>query len=75
MAQNTRLYLVTDKAGNKRLVDAATPSQAIRHVVGDNYTATVPGNRQVAELARGGIEIETAKKEAVEDAKPAAVAA
>jgi hypothetical protein len=61
---STRIYLVgltpgAEGAESARLVEAATPSQAIRHVA-TRYKAEVATTRQVADLVKTGVEVEVA---------------
>lgn len=69
----SRLYIVENgDASGKRLVDAQTPSQAIRHVVGDKYKARTATPREAAELTASGVKIESAAKEQAADAQQSA---
>lgn len=65
----SRLYIVTNGDGSERLVDAQTPSQAIRHVVGEKYKARPATAREAADLAGKGIKPESAAKEQAADAQ------
>ena len=61
MATITRIYTVTGTAGSTpRLVRAATPSQAIRHVVLDQFTAEPAGQDVLVELVSHGVKVEAA---------------
>lgn len=55
-----RLYIVTSKAGETRLIDAANAAQALRYVSAKDYSVTCATSRQVAEVVKKGIEIEEA---------------
>lgn len=56
----TRIYCVLKKDGTKRLVEAASQSQAIRHVVTPEYRAEIASPKTVAFLMQEGLKIETA---------------
>lgn len=63
MAVKRRIYVVSKKNADPlagRLVDASSQAQAIRHVVGDEYQATIASTRGVANLIELGVKIETA---------------
>ncbi len=61
----TRIYLVSgfgeDEMGaEKRLVEAGSAAQAIRHVVKQKYTAKAATTREVAELMTKKVSVEKA---------------
>ena len=58
----TRIYLVAGPAGD-RLVKASTPAQAIRHVVGTDYSAEVASQDALVEAVGSGLKVETAGEE------------
>jgi hypothetical protein len=58
----TRIYAVTSKTdGKSRLVEAATPAQAMRHVAHDLFDVQPANARKVAELMTSGVTLETSK--------------
>lgn len=57
---NTRIYLVSQDVGNKYLVDAATPAQALRHVAAGMFDVKVATPHDVARLVADGVKVETA---------------
>jgi hypothetical protein len=60
----TRIYVVINKQDqSKRLVEASTAAQAIRHCVRTVYTAKVAGTKEVAGLMRSGYAVEVAGDE------------
>lgn len=62
----TRIYIVNAKgelAGSAWLVEAASQSQAINHVVRNQYRADVATTRQVADLVTAGYRLEVAGDE------------
>lgn len=63
MATQTRLYLVADKSGKSRLVEANHPSHALRHVAADTFTVKVATQRELVDLMRKQVPIETVKPE------------
>lgn len=54
-----RIYVVIN-GDERRMVDATSASAAIRHCVEPRYIARVATAREVAELAKYGIAVETA---------------
>lgn len=70
----TRIYLVQPnvvidgKPAPARLVEAVTPSQAIRHVSKNMFVISVATPKGVAQLVKAGTELETATEE--EQEKP-----
>ncbi len=61
---STRIYIVKGPEG-ERLVEAASTSQAIRHVVTPKYTAGVASTKQLAQLMTAGAKVETATSDTV----------
>lgn len=60
----TRIYAVTNTKDNAvSLVDAGTPSQAIRHVAREQYTAAVATQAELVQLVQKGIKVEKAAAE------------
>jgi hypothetical protein len=57
---NTRIYLVSQDVGNKYLVDAATPAQALRHVAAGMFDVKVATPHDVARLVADGVAVESA---------------
>jgi hypothetical protein len=55
-----RIYVVTGPKGDKarRLVNAHTSGGAINHCVKDHFTAKVPSQSELIELAKDGVEVE-----------------
>ncbi len=61
MSTPTRLYTV--KNGDKaRLVEAANPAQAVRHVAADTFTCSVTGALEAVQLRDQGVAVEKAGK-------------
>jgi hypothetical protein len=56
----TRLYVVSGPDNTKHLVDAATPSQAVRHVTAELFSVWVAKPLEVAELVGAGTKVENA---------------
>jgi hypothetical protein len=57
----TRIYIVQNGADVPvRLVDAASQSQAIRHVTANLFSARVATTHEVARLVADGVEVEDA---------------
>lgn len=64
MPAPTRIYLVKNTAlGSEHLVRAQLPSQAVRHVVGDQFTAKVPTQDELVAAIGRGLAIQDAKKD------------
>lgn len=59
----TRIYVVVEKDGTKRMIEATSQAQAIRHCVKDRFTASVATAKDVADLSRAGIQVERAGEE------------
>lgn len=60
MAQ-TRIYVILNKqTGEKRLVEASTGAQAVRHCVSQVFEAKVAGTKEIAGLMRDGFTVEVA---------------
>ena len=63
MAAKTRIYWVKEDGsggGGDRLIEATSQSQAIRHAVGERFTAVIASPRNVAQLVATGVSVETA---------------
>lgn len=72
----TRLYKVNSPAG-VHLVEARSPRHAIVHVVRKqrkDFTASVPQQHEIYNLAKQGVEIEVAGSEPVSEGTQAALA-
>lgn len=55
----TRIYVVLDKAsGEKRLVDASSAAQAIRHCVSVKYSAKPATPKDIATFMSSGVHVE-----------------
>ena len=62
MAAETRIYVVLNKnTGDKRLVEAASQEQAIRHCVNNLYKADIASSKTVAQCMGEGLKIEKAE--------------
>ena len=60
----TRIYVVLEKAtGNRRLVEASSTAQAIRHCVKNAYEAKVANTKDIAGLMQSGLHVEKASAE------------
>lgn len=58
---STRIYEVRNTEGDfSRLVEAASASQAVRHVTKAQYKVSVPSAMEVAKAMAGGAKVETA---------------
>lgn len=58
----TRIYVVMNKADDsRRLVEAATAEQAIRHCVNNVYEAKIAGTKEIAGMMREGLQVEVAE--------------
>lgn len=68
-----RIYLVTSSNGNKALIDAGTPSQALRAVAKTLFQVKVASAREVGALVAEGYKIEpaTTDEDGETPAKPA----
>lgn len=55
----TRIYVVI-QGDEKRLVEASSSAQAIRHCVKDKYSAKVATPKELAGLMSGGLQVERA---------------
>lgn len=55
-----RIYIITDKHGHSRLVEATNPAQALRHVANDMYAVRPAGTYDVARLVKDGAPVEQA---------------
>ena len=67
----SRIYLIACPEG-KLLVEAANASQAIRHAVRKQFTASVATQAELVALVQSGVKVERATKESA--AEPAATA-
>lgn len=57
----TRIYVVMEKAsGNRRLIEASSSAQAIRHCVKNAYEAKVANTKDIAGLMQSGMVVEVA---------------
>ena len=68
-----RIYVVKGK-GNKdpvRLVEASTPSQALRHVAGSLFEVRVAGAAEAYVLGQDGINLEVAGDSEEPEGEPA----
>ncbi len=61
MATAQRIYLVTSKTGEQRLVRCAAPSQALSHVARQEYDVRIPTNEETFELGAKGMKVENLK--------------
>jgi hypothetical protein len=59
----TRIYIVTAADGEARLVRAASPAQAIRHVARDRYRCHVAAQETLVTMLEAGDPVETAGEE------------
>lgn len=57
---NKRIYLVTNKAGASRLIDATSKAQAVAFVAAQEYSANVASSRELVEFCSMGIKVEDA---------------
>jgi hypothetical protein len=65
-----RIYLVTESASDKaRLVEAATPAQALRHVARNVYAVKPANTYEVASLVSRGVALETTDEPVTEPAE------
>ena len=58
-----RPYIVTDKSGVQRLVQAGNQAQALRHVATDQFNVKAASASEVIELMTAGVKPETASAE------------
>ncbi len=56
----TRIYMVTDNSGKNKLVEASTPSGALRHVAKTYFDVKVASQKDIVNLMKDGQEVETA---------------
>lgn len=61
MNATTRLYKVDQDTGDKYLIEAATPAQALRHVTSGMFKVAPASAKDVALLMDQGVKVETAK--------------
>lgn len=59
----TRPYIVTDKAGDTRLVQASNQAQALRHAATNQFTVRAATANEVLELMTRGVQPEVASQE------------
>lgn len=59
----TRVYLVTAINGDKRLVRASNKAQAVNHCAKSTFSASLPSQDELFELAGKGVKIENAVEE------------
>lgn len=57
-----RIYVVIEPDGSKRLVEAVSQAQAIRHCVSNKYAAAPASPKDVADLMSIGTKIERANE-------------
>lgn len=57
----TRIYTVAQETGDKFLIEAATPAQALRHVTAGMFRVEVASAKDVAQLMAQGVKVESAK--------------
>lgn len=55
-----RVYSVTDRDGNRRMVWAYNRAQAIRHASEADYSANVASQAEIIEMVRAGVPEEVA---------------
>lgn len=58
-----RPYIVSDKGGAQRIVQACNQAQALRHVATDQFTVKAANASEVIELMQAGVQPETASAE------------
>ena len=58
-----RPYIVSDKQGAQRIVQAANQAQALRHVATDQFTVKAASASEVIDLMTAGVKPETASAE------------
>lgn len=63
MAATTRVYVVTDTTGNRRLVRATHPNHALRHVAESAFTVAVATVDEALALSAKGVKVEQVKHE------------
>ncbi len=63
----TRIYIVSQDVGNKFLIDAATPAQALRHVTAGMFDVKAASPKDVARLVADGVKVEAAKSDAAQE--------
>ncbi len=59
-----RPYIVTDKAGDTRLVQASNQAQALRHAAINQFTVRAATANEVIELMTSGVQPEVASQDA-----------
>lgn len=64
MTTPTRIYVITDRRTDaQRLVRAANPATAIRHVANGTLSAAVAAQETLVDLVSEGVKVETAGDE------------
>ena len=58
MSAPTRIYAVTSKSGEKRLIRAATQAQALRYAASSSFTVAVASQDALVTLLGEGVTIE-----------------
>lgn len=56
----TRIYLVTSNQGAMKLVEATTPSQALRHVAKAHFDVKIAPQKSIVTMMKAGFEVEVA---------------
>lgn len=60
MSTTQRIYLVTKRGGNKRLVKAINQAQAYRHVARTDFDVTAANKIEIADMMQAGVKVEEA---------------
>lgn len=63
---NTRVYVVLCPDGSRRMIEAASGAQAIRHVVKDKYSAHAATQKDFVQAMNDGLRVEKARTESPE---------
>lgn len=58
----TRIYKISNEAGEKFLVKASSQAQALRHIAGRHYNVSIAKASDVADMMSDGVKVETAKE-------------
>lgn len=63
----TRIYTIRrlDGTGSPRMVEASSPSTALRHVAGDTFAVNTPTPIEAVYLMQAGVELEQIKSEPI----------
>ena len=56
----TRIYIVSQDTGDKYLIGAATPAQALRHVTTGMFDVKAASPKDVARLVAEGVKVQSA---------------